>query len=110
MDTGSKSRLTTRLGMVIKAMLAGLGVISIPAAGHAATNFEEASRENTVESYTSFILRGGDKEEIEQAFCSLNGLDSTAASQAAASYGDSTGTDVGFESCATTGSARLYII
>lgn len=110
MDKSSKSKLSRRIGMVMKGLLAGLGVISVPTAGFSAPSFDEASSQNTAEAYTAFILGGGDADQVDEAFCRLSGIDSTAASQTAESFTNSTGTGVGFETCATTGSARLFII
>ncbi|MBC2835934.1 hypothetical protein [Paragemmobacter straminiformis] len=94
----------------MKGLLAGLGVVSVPTAGFSAPTFEEASNENTAEAYTAFILGGGDVDQVDEAFCRLSGIDSSAADQTAQSYTGDTGMGVGFETCATTGSARLFII
>lgn len=110
MDENTKSKMNRRIGMVMKGLLAGLGAVSVPTAGFSAPSFEEASQQNTVEAYTAFILGGGDSEQIDEAFCRLSGLDSSAADQTAQSFTNNTGTGVGFETCATTGAARLFII
>ncbi len=110
MDENVKSKFGKRITMVMQGLLAGLGVAAVPTAGLATPSFEEASAENSVESYTSFILGGGDVDLIDEAFCRLSGVDASAAEQTAQSFTTSTGLSVGFEPCATTGSARLFII
>lgn len=110
MDKVTGSKISRRFAMAMKGLLAGLGVVSVPTAGFSAPSFEEASQQDTVEAYTAFILGSSDRDMVDEAFCRLNGLDSAAAEQTAQSYTNNTETGVGFDSCATTGSARLFII
>lgn len=110
MDIGTKAAIGRRFAIAIRSFLAALGVVSVPNAGFTAPSFEDASQQNTVEAYTQFILGGGDRDMVDEAFCRLSGLDAGAALQVAQSFTSNTYTGVEFESCATTGSARLFII
>lgn len=111
MSDKDKAGLGYRLFHGARNMLLGLGMSGAASTGFASTGFDQATSENTVEAYTSFILSGGDLSEIEEAFCRLRDLDASAADSAAGQYGSQA--DVGsvdFQPCATTGSARLINI
>ena len=107
----SKSKRGQKIINVIRLLIAGLGLFPTATPSFSATSYIEASAEDTVASYTSFILNGGPLEDIERAFCRLRDLDQDAAESFAQQY--ATAPEVGsinLESCTTTGLARLVII
>lgn len=110
MNKNNSSKFGKRFGMAMKGLLSGLGIMSVPTASFSTPSFEDASLQNTVGAYTAFIISGGDRNMVEEAFCRLAALDTVVAGQAALSYTNATGTGVGLEVCAITGSARLFTI
>lgn len=110
MATTLRTKLKMRIGIAINGLLVASGILAVPAPAISAPTFEEASSENTAEAYAEFILGGGDPDLVDEAFCRLSGIDSAAAEATAASYTDTTDTGVDFATCASSGSARLFII
>ncbi|CAN1550012.1 hypothetical protein MCELHM10_02137 [Paracoccaceae bacterium] len=111
MSNKDRASMGHRLVIGARNLLLGLGITGAASTGFASAGFDEASSENTVEGYTSFILGSFDSSEIEQAFCRLRDLDAGAAESVAGSYVDQADlAGVDFQACATTGSARLINI
>lgn len=111
MTSKFKSKRGEKMLNLVRVMIAGLGLLPAATPLFSATNYTQAAAEDTVASYTSFILNGGPLEDIERAFCRLRDLDEDAAVRFAQQY--STAPEVGsisLDSCTTTGLARLVII
>lgn len=106
-----RSKASKYVILAVRGLMVGLGVVSAPHNGLASAGFDSAASQNTVEAYTSFILGGGNIDEVDKAFCLLRDLDSSSADQVATDFVGSTTYDaVDFATCASTGSARLTII
>ena len=106
-----KSKLGHKLVLGVRGVLVGLGLVSSGTHSFASSAFDAAASENTVESYTSFILGGGNVDDVDEAFCRLRDLDEASAGQVARQFSSlSEVASVDFDTCASTGSARLIII
>ena len=98
-----------RGALLVSPIIAGLAGATAGAQG--GVTWDEATSTDTVESYTAFILGELDREWVDEAFCRLQDIDQNAARGVVADiqsrdeqYG------VGLNTCATSGSARLFTI